>query len=195
MQSPETILKVAKNKGLDGIAITDHNTIKGGLEAYKINKDEDFDVIIGSEIETEYGDIIGLYLQDEISARSFIDVVEEIKAQNGLVILAHPYRKNILFPIKLIKNVDAIEIFNARSSKICNMKAKDLADRSKKPPCAGSDAHLSFEIGNGRTVSKLENDRISLKYNTVEGKISNYYFVHGMSVIIEQYKKRSKLSI
>jgi len=55
---PETILKVAKKRGLGGIAVTDHNTIKGGLFTQKINDDKNFVVIVGSDIKTEYGDII-----------------------------------------------------------------------------------------------------------------------------------------
>ena len=71
--SPKTILKVAKKKGLTGIAVTDHNTIRGGLEVKEINKDRDFTVIVGSEVQTEIGDIIGLYLSDEIKSRISIE--------------------------------------------------------------------------------------------------------------------------
>lgn len=57
--NPKTVLKIAKKKGLNGIAITDYNTIKGALATQKINDDENFTVIVGSEIKTEYGDTIG----------------------------------------------------------------------------------------------------------------------------------------
>ena len=53
------ILRQAKEKGLSGIAVTDHNTIKGAIELKKLNKDENFDIIIGEEIETEIGHLSG----------------------------------------------------------------------------------------------------------------------------------------
>ena len=59
---PATILKVAKRRGLDGIAVTDHLAIKGGIETRKLNNDPDFLVIVGFEIETNNReDLIGLF--------------------------------------------------------------------------------------------------------------------------------------
>ena len=55
---PDVILKLAKKKGLDGIAITDHHEIRGALEVKKLNKDKDFEVIVGEEISTNYGDVL-----------------------------------------------------------------------------------------------------------------------------------------
>ena len=81
ISEPKKIIKVAKNMGLNGVAITDHNTTKGGLEAKKINRDHDFLVIVGSEISTEIGDITGLFLSEEIKSRNSMEVIEEIKKQ------------------------------------------------------------------------------------------------------------------
>jgi len=151
---PKKIIKVAKKRGLDGVAITDHNTIKGSLEAKKINEDEDFLVIVGSEISTEAGDIIGLFLSEEIKSRNSIEVIEEIKEQGGIVVLPHPYRGHKLNE-ELIEKIDAIEVFNARSSKIENERSVKLAERYDKPVIAGSDAHFASEIGLGiSTITK-----------------------------------------
>ena len=68
---PEILIKAAKKKGMDGIAVTDHNTMKGALEARKLNKDKDFEVILGEEIGTNFGDVIGLYLKKEIKSKEF----------------------------------------------------------------------------------------------------------------------------
>ncbi len=184
---PDTIIKVAKKKGLDGVAVTDHNTIKGGVETSKVNKDDDFVVIVGSEIKTEYGDVIGLFLTDEIRSRVFADVVDEIRNQSGLTVLAHPFRKGIVFPRDLLGHVDLIEGFNARSTKNLNQKAIELARDCRIPVTAGSDAHLGFEIGGGRTVIRtrtLDDVRCALKNGEtlIEGKESSYYLVHGLSV-------------
>jgi len=186
---PDTIIRVAKNKGLDGVAVTDHNTVRGGVEASKVNKDDDFVVIVGSEIKTEYGDVIGLFLTDEIRSRVFADVVDEIRDQGGLTVLAHPFRKGIVFPRDLLRHVDLIEGFNARSPKTLNQKAIKLARDCKIPVTAGSDAHLGFEIGVGRAVTRtltmtLDEVRCALKNGEtlIEGKESSYYLVHGLSV-------------
>lgn len=187
---PERILKIGKKKGLDGIAVTDHETIKGGLVASKIDKDF---VIVGAEMRTEYGDVIGLFLNEEIKSNKFIEVVEEIREQDGVVVLAHPFRKGIKFPTDLLKYVDLIEGFNARSRKEDNKRAYELATKFKKPMTAGSDAHLSFEIGKGRTIVNSEIKGEFKKGKTkVEGKESSYYVVHGLSVMMEKFKRERR---
>lgn len=188
--SPETIIRIAKKKGLNGVAVTDHGTIKGGIEALKINKDKDFQVIVGSEIKTEYGDVIGMFLNEEIKSQIFMQVVEEIGDQDGLIVLAHPFRKNITFPIDLLKYLDLIEGFNARSPKGLNEKAKDLARSYGMAMTAGSDAHLGFEIRGGRTiVNKEVRGALGEGETKIEGEESNYYLVHGLSVAMEKVKK------
>jgi len=186
---PEKIIKIAKKNSLNGIAITDHNTIKGGLIALRENKDKDFHLIVGAEIKTDFGDILGLFLNEEIKSRNFYEVIDEIKSQDGLSSLPHPYRQ-YKFPEKIIDEIDVIEAFNARTKKIQNDKAYQLAKKFKKPITAGSDAHLGFEIGRGMTIVK-ENIRESLKNGKTEinGKESNYYLVHGLSVFSEKIKK------
>ena len=189
MLEPAKIIKIAKKRRLDGVAVTDHGTIKGGIEALKINKDKDFQVIVGAEIKTEYGDVIGMFLNEEIKSQIFMQVVEEIRDQDGLVILAHPFRKNITFPIDLLKYVDLIEGFNARSPKGLNGKAKELAKSYGMAMTAGSDAHLGFEVGRGRTIGSGDIRCALVEGRTViEGEESNYYLVHGLSVAMEKVK-------
>ena len=183
---PEKIIKIAKNKGLDGVAITDHNTLKGGIEASKINRDSDFEIIVGSEIRTEYGDVLGYFLTEEIEDRIFGNVIDEIKSQGGISVLAHPYR-HYNTPEEIITKVNLVEGFNARSKPIYNIKSLMLANKFNKALTAGSDAHLYFEIGRG-TISTEENIEKSLKNGKtkIKGTESNYYLVHGLSVLIEK---------
>lgn len=187
---PEIILKMAKRKGLDGIAITDHNTIKGGVRAWKINNDaqKKMDVIVGSEIKTEYGDIIGLFLNEEITSQRFLEVVDEIKSQDGAIVLAHPFRHQIEFPKMLFRYIDAIEGFNARSSKSQNEIAKKLAKEQKKKLTGGSDAHSIFEIGRGYAISNKVLDG-NIEAQKVFGRESNYFLSHGISYTSEIIKK------
>lgn len=138
---------------MNGIAITDHDTIKGGLEARNINNDPNFVVIVGCEILTDVGDIIGLFLSKEIKSRDYEGVIKEIKDQNGIIVLPHPYRGHKLNS-KIIENVDAIEVFNSRNNENENIKALKLAKKYNKPILTGSDAHFVIEIGNATTVIK-----------------------------------------
>ncbi len=188
--SPAIIRKIGLKKGLNGLAVTDHNTIKGGVEVMKLNDSSDFFVIIGSEIKTEYGDIIGLFLNEEIKSRTFIQAAEEIKDQGGYVVLAHPFRKKVNIPSELFEYVDFVETFNARSPKRMNDRALELAKKVNKPMTAGSDAHLGFEIGRGRTITGNDiTDSFRRNLLEIEGEESNYYFVHGLSVMIEKIKR------
>lgn len=186
--SPEKIIKISKKIGLSGVAITDHNTIKGGIATSRINNDKDFKVILGEEIKTEYGDVVALFLKEEITVRKFRDVIDDIKNQGGLGILAHPFR-HFKFPEKIINEVDLVEGFNARSKTEDNLRAFQIAKKYNKASCAGSDAHFYFELGRGRTIS---NEEIEMALRTgnceIQGKESNYYFVHGLSVSMEKIK-------
>jgi len=154
---PKTILKIAKRIGLNGIAITDHNTIKGGLEVYKINKDKDFEVIPGIEVNTNRGHVLGLYINKEISSKEFFDVIDEIKKQGGIAVIAHPFRliphlRSNLKGIKPKEYLDAVECYNARTSYFGNRSAMKFAEKFNLSKTAGSDAHFFFEIGRGITL-------------------------------------------
>jgi predicted metal-dependent phosphoesterase TrpH len=196
--SPKTILKVAKKKGLTGIAVTDHNTIRGGIEARKINKDRDFIVIVGGEIQTEVGDIIGLCMNEEIKSRTSIEVIEEIKDQGGFVVLPHPFRGHKLNQC-IIELSDAIEVFNGRSTAGENVKSLELAKSYNKPFTAGSDAHFASEIGNVQMLSYIaspEDIRQSLVYTETDiYGIECPYYLQDISQMIKSIKTRSWKSI
>ncbi|MDI6720312.1 MAG: PHP domain-containing protein [Methanomicrobiales archaeon] len=148
---PETILRRAKAMGLTGVAITDHGTIQGALRAHRVNRDEEFTVIVGCEILTDIGDILGLFLHDEIRSTSFPEVIDEIRSQDGLVVLPHPFRGHTLSDV-VIRSIDAVEVFNARASETQNVQSQEMARRYSLPASAGSDAHTAAEIGLGRIV-------------------------------------------
>lgn len=149
---PKTIIKLALKRGLSAIAITDHNTIKGSLgtmrEALSV---KDLMIVPGIEVKTDIGDVIGLFVQDEIKARGFHEVVEEIRRQDGLVVLPHPYNRHEGVVEELISYMDVVEVLNGRSSRVKNVKALRLANDLDKPAIACSDSHFSFEIGRMKT--------------------------------------------
>ena len=143
----KSIIKIAKKRGLDGIAITNHETLN--LNEIKFSKE--FIIIKGEEIKTEIGDIIGLFLKKEIKEKEFKKVIQEIKKQGGIVVLPHPAFGHILNN-EVLKKIDVIEGINSRIDKNSNEMAQRLAKQTKKPLIAGSDAHLSIEVGNSFTI-------------------------------------------
>lgn len=144
---PRRILKIAKAKGLDTVAITDHNTIRGALEAKKYEDENGILVIIGSEIRTDIGDLIGLNLEREIISTSWEMVITEIKDQGGITVLPHPYRGHKMIN-EVAKKVDLIEVWNARCNTAQNKLAYELASSLSCNTIFGSDSHLYSEIGN-----------------------------------------------
>jgi hypothetical protein len=191
--SPRSILKVAKRHGLNCIAVTDHNTIKGGIVTQKLNIDKDFLVIVGIEVQTEIGDIIGLNLTEEIKSKNSIDAIEEIRSQGGYVILPHPSRGHKLNEY-VITNSDAIEVFNGRSTVNQNNEALDLAKKYNKPFAAGSDAHFASEIGIGRFNINFRYNRQGILFPSNEksilGEHSPWYLIN-LSQIIKSVKTKN----
>ncbi|HHY00740.1 MAG TPA: PHP domain-containing protein [Methanothermobacter sp.] len=169
---PYQLVKAAKRRGLSGIAVTDHNTIKGALKVKKYDN-SDFKVICGSEISTERGEVIGLFLNDQIESHLFEEVVEEIRDQGGMVIIPHPFdgiRKNGIYPDKSdIKFIDAVEVFNSRClSQKYNDQANRFAKENELGIVAGSDAHFAREVGNAGVIIKEEDIRKVITRGNVE---------------------------
>jgi len=154
--SPQTILKRALSKGLDAIAITDHNTIRGSTIAQSIKQDAIL-IVTGAEISTNYGDLTGIFLNEELRSRIFEEVIEEIHDQDGIVVLPHPCRRKKFPPQDLLNKIDIFEGLNSRSSDSNNINSQKLSHRLQKPMIAGSDAHTFIEIGNA--WSSIQNEK------------------------------------
>ncbi len=179
---PRELVKHAEKRGLDGIAVTDHNTIRGGLEA-KAYESSNFKVIVGSEIMTTRGEIIGLFLHEEVRSGDFRAVIEEIKAQGGIVIVPHPFdtiRRSAFQPRNEdAEFIDGVEGFNARCIlQSYNDRAVEFATRHGLPLTAGSDAHFGWEVGNAYIIANATSEdelRRVILNNRIEyaGKLSS----------------------
>lgn len=176
---PAKLLEIAKKRGLNGIAITNHNTIKGGAEVKKLNKDKNFEVIIGAEIKTDKGEILGLYLKKEIKSRKAGEVIDEIHEQGGIAIAAHPFtwgllRKPCKFDKKELKKIDGFETFNSRNTfRWENELAVQFAQKHKLAQTAGSDAHFGYEIGRAFTLFNGSlRDAIKKRKTVIMGRIA-----------------------
>jgi hypothetical protein len=156
LNTPEEMIKAAIKKGLNGLAITDHNNVKGSLVAEKIAKKyKNFKIITGSEIKTKSGEITGLGIKENIPMLLSLDeTIEKIHDLGGIAVAPHPFGK-YFFRKCVGENAvkaDAIEVFNSTLTKIANKKALILAKKIKKHITAGSDAHSINEIGNAGII-------------------------------------------
>ena len=142
---------------LDYIAITDHNRVD---EAKRIQHKLGPQIIVGEEITTANGELIGLYLNSKIEPHlPIIETIKQIKSQNGLVYIPHPFEQFQRFSVNqatllsIAKYVDIIETYNARSiSLLGRYRAQRIARKFNWVESSASDAHGPKGIG---TVYRL----------------------------------------
>ncbi|MEM3453321.1 MAG: PHP domain-containing protein [Candidatus Hadarchaeum sp.] len=152
----EKAVEVAKAKGLNGIAITDHDSISGHWEAKKISKDG-FLVIPGVEVSSAHGHIVGLGINELIpKGLSAVETVELIRAQGGIAIAAHPFVPGRHPELVYRANFDAIECLNSRAILLSNPLAQRFARKNGLTMVAGSDAHRCDDVGMAYTLVDCE---------------------------------------
>jgi len=143
---PESVVRIARRRGLEAVAITDHNTIEGAVELSRV-----FPTIIGEEVTCVEGDVIGLFLRERVGRGPALEVMDEIRAQGGLVMIPHPFdtlRREALNDVDICGKGDIIEVFNSRVVRSAdNLRAGAFAKERGLPAIVGSDAHTSVEIG------------------------------------------------
>ncbi len=150
--SAATIARVNRERGIDVLAITDHNTMAG---AFELAERLPFPVILGEEIKSTEGDIIGLFLTEEIPrGLSPAETAAAITEQGGLVLAPHPFdglRRSALGRAavdSILEQVDILEVFNGRTlRRRDNTRADEYARRHGLVRSVGSDSHLAAEIG------------------------------------------------
>lgn len=183
-------MESAKEQGLSGIAITDHDTV-GGLErAFEIAGD-DFLIIPGVEVSSEDGHILGLGIEESVPAGlSASETVRGIRERGGIAIAAHPFSLSLKPFSALRADFDAIEIFNPRRY-LGNRLAKNYALKKDIPVTAGSDAHFCEEVGMAgvKMDCKLKVDSVLKKIKL--GKAS----VFGQFLPLSDYLRRALFKV
>jgi glycosyltransferase involved in cell wall biosynthesis len=146
------IMEAALKHGLRAIAITDHDNLGGSLEAMQMES-KDLMIVPGMEITSEVGDIIALFIHKPIKALDLAGIVAEVKAQDGILYLPHPFRGRRSLSLELIKSMDVFEIFNGRSQGISynddsfgNSEIVQFAQEHQLTGMGGSDAHKPAEL-------------------------------------------------
>lgn len=165
------VLAQAAALGLDLVAITDHDTLRGALAARRIAHHWGVEVIVGEEVSTRDGHVLALFIEQELPPhRPAAETIAAIHAQGGLCVAAHPYdwasaslaqswsRARGTSPAHdhpwHTWQVDALEAFNASLAwprTGCNRLAQHVAQVLQLPAIGGSDAHSLSTIGRGYT--------------------------------------------
>lgn len=161
MSSPEEVVDLAIEKGLDAICITDHDEIKGTLKALEYASGKNILVMPGIEISTKYGDVLGINIRELIPGNlSFTETIKEIRKQGGLASIPHPFCWPVgefLGTEKDLLMADAIEVFNAHIFNFSNKKALNFSQKHGLAFTAGSDAHKAAFVGRGYLEIPKEN--------------------------------------
>jgi predicted metal-dependent phosphoesterase TrpH len=155
---PWAYLRFAIWHKLDFLCITDHNTLAGSRALARMNRCPRLQVVIGAEYATDRGDVIGLFVDEDIPERRFERVTQAIHDQGGLVLLPHPYRGRDRVDDDVWSAIDAVEVFNSRSSQASNRLALEQALAFDKPRYAGADIHTLWELLRNATFVSLDGD-------------------------------------
>ena len=158
--SPEEIIKRLKKRNIQGMSITDHNTLEGNMKAMKIAP-KGFIIIPGVEISTLDGHLIALNVYENVEKKQTIEeTVDRIIDLGGIPIVPHLYRnmsginKDNLLKIK--SKLSAIEVFNSCSTPQTNLKTARIAKELNLGGTGGSDSHEPEYVGLGYTRIDIE---------------------------------------
>jgi len=149
---PARLIEHCEKIDLDWIAITDHNEISGALEAKNLAPER---VIVGEEIETTQGELIGYFMREWVPpGLQPMAAITRLRNQGAVISVAHPFdtvrSKHWLEEdlLAIAPEVDAIEVFNARClNNKPNQAAEVFAKQHGLLATVGSDAHSLWEVG------------------------------------------------
>jgi predicted metal-dependent phosphoesterase TrpH len=190
--SPDGSLRVIDYKrmlesgALDYVAITDHNRIDFAIQLQKVLGDS---IIVGEEIMTNEGEIIGLYLKKAIpGGMSLKETIHYVKDQQAIVYVPHPFEtiRSGISPTGLdaiASDVQIVEVFNGRA--IFQNRSKQShawAKKHAKAMAASSDSHGPRGWGKTYTlvdekpthanlVDCLQTSQLSTRYVGVYGML------------------------
>ena len=158
-------------RGLDGLAITDHNMLARNLPSDSL-------IIPGIEVSSRDGHIIGLGVSDAVPrGLSADETILQIKRLGGVSIVAHPYDflRSALNPKILTTMPDAIEVINSASMlhSITWKRARTFAEKRRLPQTAGSDSHIPETIGKAYTIVDIESRDVASVLDAIRnGQVS-----------------------
>lgn len=180
--TPDELVAALADQPVDVVCVTDHNTVNGGLA---LAGDLPVRVVVGEELRTGAGEIIGLFLTERVpmgvSAR---EAALRIRDQGGLVYVPHPFdpmrsnlREHELHGLLEEGLVDCLEVFNAKTQlQHLNQRAAEVAAGYGVPGGAGSDAHVPEAFGAAYVEMPDFHDAASFLAGLAEGEVVGHHF-------------------
>jgi len=200
---PDKLVRMAQERGIDRLVVTDHNTIAGALHAQELDPQR---IIIGEEIMTTRGELLCAYVTEEIP-RDLppLEAITRLRQQGAFISVSHPFDAirnghwELPDLLEILPHVDAIETFNARCmSASYNTQAQAFAKEHSLLGTAGSDAHAGFEVGRASMRLPKFHDAASLKAALAQVQFDvrlSSPWVHFTSRYAVWYKKRHNFEI
>lgn len=151
--TPDELREAVEESGIDVLCITDHGTINGAVE---LGESLGCRVVVGEEVRTAAGEIIGLFLTERLPlGMKPAEAVHAIRSQGGVVYVPHPFdpmrhcmAEDALEQLAAAGGIDAVEALNAKVSlQHLNRRAADFAAHHGLAAGAGSDAHVASAVG------------------------------------------------
>jgi predicted metal-dependent phosphoesterase TrpH len=194
--TPNEIIKSLQNKGINGMSITDHNTLKGSLNALSIAP-KDFLVITGMEISTKDGHLLAYNIKKEIPKNLPVEeTVDKIIDSGGIAVPPHLYRNMSGIKEKklnkLLGKISTIEVFNSCSVPQSNLKTSMLAKKIGFGGTGGSDSHMPNYAGYAFTVVDIQEPN---RDEVIEQIIKKKTWGKGKTLPIEYRRDRMIKSI
>jgi predicted metal-dependent phosphoesterase TrpH len=196
----EHLLKVCRQRDIGRLVITDHNTIAGAVEAKAMDPDR---VIIGEEIQTDAGELLAAYVNEEIPpGLPHLEAIKRLRDQNAFISVSHPFDRfrsghwELPALQEIAPLVDAIEVFNARCMlPSFNHQALAFARQHQLSGTVGSDAHALPEVGKAVLLlsefTDSEGLRLALKSAAYRNRLSGPW-VHFYSRYASYQKKKHR---
>jgi predicted metal-dependent phosphoesterase TrpH len=163
---PIELVREARRIGLDGICLTEHQSLWHPHETEELAKDEGIRIFRGNEITTDQGDILVFGYEEDVQGIVTIQELHDaVTKAGGFMIAAHPFRGFLVFGIgqlqmnvdqasqrRVFQYVNALEVRNGKVTEQENDMARQVAEKLDMPGVAGSDAHLIDEVGKWVTI-------------------------------------------
>lgn len=152
---PEEVAAAAARAGLDGIVVTDHDTL-ANVDRVRAAAPDSLTVISGVEVTTTQGHLLGIDVAEAPPKTDPLSVIENIHDQDGLAVLSHPFDTLRQFYDRdleaIAAAVDGAEVENSRCVRESfNRQARAFATHYGLPMTGGSDAHFPMEVGRAST--------------------------------------------
>ena len=186
---PEALVDHCIEQGLGAIAVTDHNEISGAVEAAALGKP--ITVIIGEEVKTSQGEVIGLFLTERIEkGMPMAETIAAIQSQGGLVLMPHPFDRLHTIPdsATLLRHLDEVDVFEVYNSRLLfdsfNDDALRFATKYNLVQSAGSDAHVLQGIGTA--INRIpafdgpEEFLVAMRHNEIIRRPKNLLYLQGL---------------